>query len=478
MKQESTARSPLSPATWAIAGGVTILLIAFAHGYGYHRDEFYFLAAGRHLALGYPDQGPLTPWLAHVFSGGSLTLLRLPSAVAAGGIVLVCAAIAAEFGASRRDQIITALVMASSGLLLFVGHTLSTSTFDLLVWSVLTLLVVRAVRTGASSTWLLAGLVLGVGLLNKPLPAFLAVALLVGLALCGPRRALRAWAPWSAAALGLLLWLPWLVWQSQHGWPEFEVARAIASGGSTSSAPWWSIIPFQALLAGPPVCAVWIVGLVRLVRDRDRRYLVVAWTLLAVVFMATGGKPYYLAGLLPGLIAAGVPATLRWLSTPPRKTLAVAALTLNAATDLVIAFPIIPAEHASAIVSMNADVGETMGWPQFVREVRAVYEPGATIVTANYGEAGAIDRLGRGIGLPYAYSGHNGYSEWGPPSQSRAVILVGDFPDPVLASFADCRIASRIDTGFSNEEKGAPIRVCAGPRQPWSVVWPTLRHYG
>jgi hypothetical protein len=33
------------------------LLIVFAGGYGYHRDELYFLVAGEHLAWAYPDQG-------------------------------------------------------------------------------------------------------------------------------------------------------------------------------------------------------------------------------------------------------------------------------------------------------------------------------------------------------------------------------------------------------------------------------------
>ena len=63
------------------AGAVVVgLLVAFAHGYGYHRDELYFLVAGHHLAWSFPDQGPLIPLIAHVMSGigaGSLTVLRI-----------------------------------------------------------------------------------------------------------------------------------------------------------------------------------------------------------------------------------------------------------------------------------------------------------------------------------------------------------------------------------------------------------------
>lgn len=43
-----------------LAGGVALPLAIFAGGYGYHRDELCFLAAGVHLAWGYADQGLLT----------------------------------------------------------------------------------------------------------------------------------------------------------------------------------------------------------------------------------------------------------------------------------------------------------------------------------------------------------------------------------------------------------------------------------
>src|SRR4051794_30786698 len=177
-----------------LAAGVAIVLAVFAGGYGYHRDELYFLEAGRHLAWGYADQGPVTPLLAHVMDSlarGSLTVLRLPSALMAGATVLVTGLIAAELGAGRRAQVIAASCTAVASVVLVVGHLLSTTTFDLLAWAIVTWLVARVVRTGDQRLWLPAGMVAGAALLNKPLIAFLLAALGVGILVAGPPRAPR-----------------------------------------------------------------------------------------------------------------------------------------------------------------------------------------------------------------------------------------------------------------------------------------------
>jgi len=119
----------------AVGAFVTVLLIVVAGRYGYHRDELYFLACGRHLAWGYPDQPPLVPLIARAMSGiapGSLILLRIPSAISSGLVVVLTALTAREMGARRDGQIVAAVVMASCGVLYGTGHLLSTSTFDLL----------------------------------------------------------------------------------------------------------------------------------------------------------------------------------------------------------------------------------------------------------------------------------------------------------------------------------------------------------
>ena len=490
----TTRTAALGRAVLPTAAAVTVVLLAFAAGYGYHRDELYFVAAGRHLAWAYADQGPLTPLIARAMTElapDSLVVLRVPSALAAGVTVLLTGLLARELGGGRRAQAIAAACAAVAAVVLVTGHMLSTSTFDLLVWTAVTWLAVRALRTGEDRLWVVAGLVLGIGLLNKPLPAFLAAGLLAGVALAGPRELLRNRYVWAGAAVALVLWSPWIVWQAGHGWPQIDVSRSIAAGGSASSQPWWAIVPFQFLLVSPPLAPVWIAGLVRLFADpalRGVRFLACAWAVLAVVFMAAGGKPYYLAGLLPVLIAAGALAVDEWLERgrPGVRTgVLVAALAAAALADAVIALPVLPADRAGPVIAVNADVGETIGWPEFARTIAAVFHGlpdarGAVILARNYGEAGAIDRYGPALGLPRAASGHNAYGDWGPPPDGAApVVAIGLRPADV-ARLRGCRVAARIDNraGVDNDERGTAVLVCGGPRRPWSRAWPALRHLG
>jgi 4-amino-4-deoxy-L-arabinose transferase-like glycosyltransferase len=487
--------APVSRVVVLIAAAVVLMLITFASGYGYHRDELYFIVAGHHLAWGYADQGPLTPLIARAMTEiapESLTVLRLPSALAAGGTVLLTGMLSGELGGRRRAQAIAAACAAVGVIVLFTGHLLSTSTFDLLAWTAVTWLAVRAVRTGDDRLWLAAGGVLGVALLNKPLPAFLAVGLLAGIAISGPRRLLCSPYVWAGGAIALLLFLPWPIWQADHGWPQIDVSRSIARGESASSEAWWAVVPFQFLLVSPLLAPVWIAGLVRFFRDpelRDLRFLGWAWVILAVVFMASGGKPYYLAGLLPALLGAGSVWVDSWLESGRRglrRAALIGAVALSAVVGALISLPVLPARDAGPVIDVNNDVGETIGWPAFVRTVAGVYRelpqgPRAVILTQNYGEAGAIDRFGPDLGLPGAYSGHNAFGDWGPPPNGSApVIAIGLDRSELGGHLVACQPAARIDNGLEidNDEQGTEVFVCSGPRQSWSAEWPSLRHLG
>ncbi|MBO0875416.1 MAG: glycosyltransferase family 39 protein [Pseudonocardia sp.] len=238
---------------------------------------------------GYPDQPPFTPLLARAASelfGDSLVGLRVASAVAAGVVVPLCGLIARELGGGRAAQVLAAGCMAVSAYLLAVGHPLSTSTFDLLAWAALSWAVVRALRAGGRA-WVTVGVIGGLGLQIKTLPALLLAALLVGVLTVGPRGALgfrirRGSGAWLACGIAAVLWAPNVVWQATHGWSLLTLSGAIAAGSSISGQPRWLFLPFQLVLVSPLLVPVWAAGLWWLAKDPEPQRYRAFWATCAV----------------------------------------------------------------------------------------------------------------------------------------------------------------------------------------------------
>jgi len=138
-------------------------------------------------------------------------------------------------------------------------------------------------------------------------------------------------------------------------------------------------------------------------------------------------------------------------------------------------------------MALDSAQGDTVGWPSFVgtvsrawREIPASERAHTAIFTGNYGEAGAIDLLEPKLGLPRAYSGHNGFSEWGIPPVTDTRALLAGFNDAAdsAPNFDQCRTLAIVDNGvgLSNDEQHLPIMLCHITR-PWTALWPRLRHY-
>lgn len=486
-----------SPVAWRWLAALSVtfaaVLLATSGRYGYHRDELYFIAIGGHPAFGYIDQPPLVPLLAHgldAISGHSLVWLRVPSALAGALVVLVTGLTAREFGGGRGAQLLAAGSVACSGFVLGTSHLMSTSTFDLLAWTVIIWLVVRAIRDDGP-IWLLVGAVAALSLQIKTLPIFLFFAITVGVLAAGPRRVFTSRWLWGGVLIALAGWAPNLVWQATHHWPQLTLAHSVAAGHSGSSQPRALFIPYQVLIMGPPLAPIWIAGLWRLARDPALarwRCLPIAYLTLVVVFVATGGKPYYMGGMYPALFAAGAAPALAWARDTARRATLATVFTVSAVISAIVALPIVPAGvlHDTPIVAMNYDAGEQIGWPDFAHTIAGVYDglPAAEraqtiVLTANYGEAGAVLRYAPSV-RPVE-SGHNAFWDYGPPPASAHIAIAIGYDEAKLRTWF--RTVQRVAVinnhqHVDNDEQGTPVWLCRDPTSPWTTLWPKMRNLG
>jgi hypothetical protein len=283
---------------------------------------------------------------------------------------------------------------------------------------------------------------------------------------------------------------PYLVWQQRHGWPQVTVAGNI--GGSAEGGR-IGFIPFQLLLVSPVLVPVWVAGLLVPFRRealRTLRFAPVTFVALLAIYLIGNGKAYYLGSLYPLLLGLGaVPAAAWTLRSRRHARLLWAAIGVSAVVSAFIALPLLPERslQGSLVMAVNPDQGETVGWPRFVDAVAAAWgqippaeRARTAIFTRNYGEAGAIDLLDDAHSLPRAYSGHNGFSEWGRPGESDTLALLVGFDGTSDAApfFAGCRRLGRVDdgVGLDNNEQGLPLLICH-PTASWSALWPRLTHY-
>ncbi len=509
---EVGANGGRSRARWSIpwiAGAVTFLvhLVANPH-YGFFRDELYFIVCGFHPAWGYVDQPALVPLSAAATQlfGHSLLLLRAVPALLAGGAVVAACALAAELGGGAFAQVLTAIVVALSPVLVSFGMKVSTDEANPLLWTLAALGVLRVVRGRDPRWWLLAGGALGIALETKYSALFFGLALLGGLLLTPERRVLRT--RWFAAALALCvaIALPSVLWQWREGFPMFELLRAGQAGKNLVVGPLAYLLQ-ELLITGILLSVVWVVGVVCMAIRRSERFLALTWVLLIAMMIALHGKHYYPAAVYPIPFAAGAVALEAW--TARARLLRPVIAVLIAAFGLVLAplnLPVLPepaaAAYANAVLAgahipkaalatehhrtsvLPADFADMHGWPQLASTVAAVVatlspsdRARAVIVASNYGEASAIAFFG--TDLPPVVSGHNQFWLWGPQGRSGDVLI--DVNGDCGASdhlFAHARRAATFDDPYAiSYERDLPIMVCRGIRTPLPVLWPRIRVY-
>lgn len=501
-----------APAVALGAGFVLLLLLASVFGpYGWFIDELYYIACAKRLAWGYVDHPPLSIAvlaLTRGLAGDTMWAVRLPAALAVGAAALVSAVLARRWGGGAFAQSLAALCVCTSPLAMVLGTFFSMNAFELLLWPVAALVLAEIVESDRPRRWVVFGLLIGLGLLNKHTTILFAGAVGASLLLVPARRHLWTPWPWLGALLALIVFVPNLWWQHANGWPSLEF-YANAQRLKNIPTPPIKVLADQVLFAGPGSLPVWLAGLVFLLRApaaRPVRLLGYAFLLLLGLLLISGSsRPDRIGAFYPILFAAGAVATETWSERSGRRWLRPTAVAVAVGSGLFVApitLPLLAPERVAAYAQTTGilpriERGKTSpipqwladrtGWPEFVADIEAVFsslsaeERAVAIVFApSYGQAGALELLGPERGLPSTIiCNQNTYHLWSTGrTDADVLIAVGAREEELRTLYDEVRQVRVHHCEYCMSWRNQmPIFVARGSREPLSRHWAGLRHF-
>ena len=495
-------------------------------GYGIFRDEMYYLVCGQRLAFGYVDQPPLVALQARLtqmlFGIDHMWSLRLFAALAGGAKILVTGLLARALGGGRGAAAMAMFAVLTVPVYLSIDSFLSMNAFEPVFWMTVVLALLEIIRSSepevsegsahrgqparATWWWILLGVSGGLGLENKATLTFYLVCLLLALLITPARRIFLSRGCLIGMTILVLLALPNLIWQATHHFPTLEWLRVLQHSDKDIKLPPLQIVAGQLLMLGPLHSILWLTGTAWLLASRRFRWIGLTYLLFLAFMVSMHAKDYYLAPAYPVLFAAGAVAWLAWARGLPfrRAILWSYAGLLFAATCLILpyALPILSPPRFLAyerrIGFRPADMEEhdptllpqfyadRFGWTELLDEVSAAYNSlppeqraRTGILTANYGEASAINVYGPRFGLPVAISGHQNYWLWGPRGYTGDdMILVTQDSLAQLAAYYDrCTLVARRTPPLAMPWERGPIYFCHGAKRPFTQYWEERKEY-
>ncbi|MCU1283682.1 MAG: glycosyl transferase, family 39 [Acidobacteriales bacterium] len=500
---------PLAPAL-AIAAFTLALHMWTNGGYGYFRDELYFLACGEHLAWGYADMSPMVALLAKLsraLFGDSLHAIRFFPALAGPVVIGITGLITRALGGKRFATFLACLCVLVAPIYLGIDDFLSMNAFEPIFWMGGIYAIILAIKRDDPKKWLWFGVLAGLGLMNKHSMAFFGLAVLIAVILTPERRFLANKWIWIAGVIAFLIFAPNILWQIKHHWATLELLRNVQKMGKNVVLGPGAFLGQQVFIMNPLAAPVWLTGLYFfLFHPEGKRFRILGVTYL--VFLAQmilmHGKNYYLAPIYPMLLAGGAVLWEQWLTRPKLHWARYAYPALLVISGIIIAplvIPVLPVESflryqsKLGISTPKTEVahrgllpqhfGDRFGWPEMVEQVAKIYnslppdERAKTAIFANnYGEAGAIDFFGPKYGLPKAISGHQNYWFWGPRDYTGEILIVlQDDRESLESKCNSVEEVGMVDHPYAMAEEHNAIFICRGLKWNLHEIWPKLKHW-
>jgi Dolichyl-phosphate-mannose-protein mannosyltransferase len=414
----------------------------------------------------FPPVTGLLSAVARLLFGWSLVGFRAFAILAGAATIVVAALVASELGGNTRAQVIAAVAVGFSPLLVATNGLFQPVSFDQLATMLVLWLTLRLALGHGS--WPLIGLAAGVGLETKYTLAVPLALLVVGFLIW--RRDLLLTRGFAlAVAIAAVLLVPNLIWEARHDWTSVDWFLHPPASATDESRP--EYVANLVLLTHIVAVPVAVAGVVALLRSRALRPLGFAVAATPIAYLLLGGKSYYALPVVLFALAVGAVPFERWATRRRLQWVGVAFVALLVLL-LPVGLPVLPLHTADQIGVLDArsDYQDEVGWHRLARDVGRHSAGADVVVASNYGEAGALKLFGDG--LPPVASTHVTFRYWRPAVTGRRAVLVG-FSAADAPFCRDYRRVAPIVMPVDNEERGLPIARCtlAGSL---ADVWPAL----
>lgn len=487
---------------------LALLKIAF-HLYFYdmlepHRDELLYFSLGTHPASGYASVPPMIGILAFLLMktiGFSAFAIKILPAILGGIMVWLTAKITKELGGGWFAQLLTALGIFIAPIFVRPFYLYQPVCFDIFLWTLIFYFIIRYLNTRQNNYLLYLGIAAGFAILNKHLVVLQLGSLFIGFLLSSERKVLAQKSFWYAIALCVIIASPNIIWQLSHGLSSIRHLGAL----NKHQLVYLNRINFlkEQLLMPGIFLLVTCAGLLALLfSQKMTKYRVLGITILLVIgiLFVAKGKGYYTAGIFPLALAAGSVWWEEFVEQWFFRFVLVDFLIGLSLFLLPIGVPIYKPEKLAAhfknfsenygmdgmlrhedgkIHSLPQDYADMLGWEELTRITNAAYQQipdkrNVLLYCENYGQASAINILGKKYGLPEPVSFSDNYYYWAPrkiPATTDTFIYINDeLGDDVQKLFADIQLVGKISDPLAREY-GTQVYLCRNPRSNFSEFW-------
>jgi len=478
--------------------------------YGIFRDEFYYLECARHLAFGYVDHPPfsifkLWAWVG-IFGDSQFSIRIIPSLLFSILIVLT-SFITKQLNGSSFAAILSSLAVLASPQILGVTGFYSMNSFELVFWAILYSLLLMIIKGGSKKMWILYGIVLGFGLMNKFSLGILAVALNLCMYFTPLRKELGNKYFLAGNLISFLIFIPFLIWNYLNGYPTLE----FMSNASQFKNVDFTVLDFfkaQLLNMGPVTSIFWVLGLLALLfsaKLKEFRVLGFIYVISFIILVTQNSKPYYLSGAYAPLIAAGaivaagigqgrinsafkffflISLIASFIVFSPMAVPVLSPEKYQQYSDFIGIKPEESEHHDKGVLPQH--FADRFGWIELAGIVENAFKSLSAeerkttgIYAQNYGEAGAVKYYGRDKGLPDVICGHNNFWLWGLGERElQTLIIIGGDKEDHEKLFAEVIEFGRTDNKYCMPyENNMPVYIARRPKADLRMLWPQVKEF-